>query len=177
MVHVTYQVSTWVHVGDSQRKGPENINVALGVDSQWVNDGQVMAKDERWYEIRGSSKIEMPSVSRTNIDNEDFIAFPRRQLQQGGLRDRVQVVLDEAATGLLQLCRHRYYADIDELLALYKSNDIDVRGHCIFWEVESLVQSWVRSLNSTDLSAAIQNCLSGLLTRYKDQFLHTTSTT
>lgn len=55
---VTYQVSSWVRIGSS-KSGPQNINVAFGVDSQWVNGGQVEAIDDRWYEIGGSFRIEM----------------------------------------------------------------------------------------------------------------------
>lgn len=54
---VTYQVSAWVRVS-SVRNGPQNINVALGVDNQYVNGGQVEAVDDRWYEIGGSFRIE-----------------------------------------------------------------------------------------------------------------------
>ncbi|WOL15396.1 hypothetical protein Cni_G24177 [Canna indica] len=244
-VHVTYQVSAWVRVGGSQRKGPENINVALGVDSQWVNGGQVEAKDERWYEIGGSFRIETPPASRvmvyvqgasagvdlmlaglqifpvdrkarfrhlkkltdqvrkrdvvlkfsgvdsgsplrpfvkvrqiknsfpfgacvmrTNIDNEDFVAFLVDNFNWAVFGNELKWYWTEPQQGSFN------YADADELLALCKSNGIDVRGHCIFWEVESALQSWVRSLNATDLSAVVQNRLSGLLARYKDQFLH-----
>ena len=37
---------------------PQNINVAVAVDSQWLNGGQVLARDERWYEIGGSFRVE-----------------------------------------------------------------------------------------------------------------------
>lgn len=53
----TYQVTAWVRIG-SQKNGPQNINVALGVDNQWVNGGQVEASDDRWYEIGGAFRIE-----------------------------------------------------------------------------------------------------------------------
>lgn len=56
-LHVTYQVSAWVRVS-SVTSGSQTLNVALGVDSQWVNGGQVEAKDERWYEIGGAFRIE-----------------------------------------------------------------------------------------------------------------------
>ncbi|PHT54687.1 hypothetical protein CQW23_03173 [Capsicum baccatum] len=37
-LYLTYQVFAWVKIG--QASGPQNVNVALGVDSQWVNGGQ-----------------------------------------------------------------------------------------------------------------------------------------
>ena len=54
---LTYQVSAWVRIG-SGASGPQNVNVALGVDSQWVNGGQVEINDGRWHEIGGSFRIE-----------------------------------------------------------------------------------------------------------------------
>lgn len=54
---VTYQVAAWVRVG-SGASGPQNVNVALSVDDQWVNGGQVEASDARWHEVGGSFRIE-----------------------------------------------------------------------------------------------------------------------
>lgn len=54
---LTYQVSAWVRIG-SVASGQQNVNVALGVDNQWVNGGQVDANGDRWYEIGGSFRIE-----------------------------------------------------------------------------------------------------------------------
>ncbi|KAF7830486.1 endo-1,4-beta-xylanase 1-like isoform X1 [Senna tora] len=54
---LTYQVSAWVRIG-SGSSGPQNVNVALGVDDQWVNGGQVEVADDRWHEIGGSFRIE-----------------------------------------------------------------------------------------------------------------------
>ncbi|KAJ8498258.1 hypothetical protein OPV22_008810 [Ensete ventricosum] len=56
-LHVTYQVATWVRLG-SGATGPHHVNVALGVDNQWINGGQVEANSDRWYRIRGSFRIE-----------------------------------------------------------------------------------------------------------------------
>lgn len=54
---LTYQISVWVKVG-SGINTPQNVNVALGIDSQWVNGGQVEINDDKWHEIAGSFRIE-----------------------------------------------------------------------------------------------------------------------
>lgn len=56
-LYLTYQVSAWVRIG-SGATSPQNVNVALGVDSQWVNGGQAELNDGRWHEIGGSFRIE-----------------------------------------------------------------------------------------------------------------------
>ncbi|KAH7660983.1 Endo-1,4-beta-xylanase protein [Dioscorea alata] len=245
-LHLTYQVSAWVRVG-SAKTGPQNINVALGVDSQWVNGGQVEAVDERWYEVAGSFRIEtQPSrvivyvqgpspgvdlmvaglqifpvdrkarfkhlknltdkvrkrdvilkisgldtknfcadignvvkvrqiknsfpigtcISRSTIDNEDFVSFFVKNFNWAVFGNELKWYWTESQQGQLN------YADADELLDFCNKNDIQVRGHCIFWEVQSVVQSWVQNLNKNDLMNAVQNRLNSLLTRYKGKFRH-----
>lgn len=54
---LTYQVSAWVRI-DSGSTGPQNVNLALSVDGQWVNGGQIEVADYRWHELGGSFRIE-----------------------------------------------------------------------------------------------------------------------
>lgn len=240
---LTYQVSAWVRVG-SGATGPQNVNVALSVDNQWVNGGQVEVNGDRWHEIGGSFRIEkQPSkvmvyiqgpapgvdlmvaglqifpvdrearfrylrkqtdkirkrdvilkfsgvdsssllgtlvkvrqtqnsfpfgtcVNRTNIDNEDFVAFFSNNFNWAVFGNELKWYWTEPQQGNFN------YKDADEILDLCNSHNIQTRGHCIFWEVEDTVQSWIRALNQNDLMKAVQNRLTGLLTRYKGKFKH-----
>ncbi|KAG0467219.1 hypothetical protein HPP92_018799 [Vanilla planifolia] len=240
---VTYQVSAWVRV-NSVRNGPQNINVALGVDNQYVNGGQVEAAEDKWYEIGGSFRIEkqasriivyvqgpMPGVDlmvsglqiipvdrkarfhhlkkrtdevrkrdvliklsgcnvddglgafvkvtqvknsfpigscigRTDIDNEEFVQFFVNNFNWGVFRNELKWYWTEPQQGIFN------YTDADELLDFCNKNGILVRGHCIFWEVQSAVQPWVQSLSKNNLMLAVQNRLNVLLTRYKGKFKH-----
>lgn len=54
---LTYQISAWVKVG-SCIDGPQTVNVAIGVDDEWVNGGNVEIRDDEWHEIGGSFRIE-----------------------------------------------------------------------------------------------------------------------
>lgn len=56
-LYLTYQVSAWVRIG-SGASGPQNVNVALSVDGQWVNGGQADVGSDTWHEIGGSFRIE-----------------------------------------------------------------------------------------------------------------------
>ncbi|XP_015885111.3 endo-1,4-beta-xylanase 1 [Ziziphus jujuba] len=240
---LTYQVSAWVRIG-SGATGPQNVNVALSVDNQWVNGGQVELNNDTWHEIGGSFRIEkQPAkvmvyvqgpaaginlmlaglqifpvdrqarfrylrkqtdmirkrdvvlkfsgldstsflgtlvkvrqiknsfpfgscMNRTNIDNEDFVEFFVKNFNWAVFGNELKWYWTEAQKGNLN------YKDADEMLDLCKSHNIEARGHCIFWEVEGAVQQWVRSLSKTDLATAVQNRLTGLLTRYKGKFRH-----
>nr|GMC54409.1 endo-1,4-beta-xylanase 1-like [Ipomoea batatas] len=55
-LYLTYQVSAWVRIGKAT--GAQTVNLALDVDSQWVNGGHVEINDDRWHEISGSFRIE-----------------------------------------------------------------------------------------------------------------------
>ncbi|KAK8963670.1 hypothetical protein KSP40_PGU019519 [Platanthera guangdongensis] len=240
---VTYQVSAWVRVS-SVKNGPQNINVALGVDNQFVNGGQVEALDDRWYEIGGSFRIEkqpsrvivyvqgpMPGVdlmvaqlqifpvdrrarfkylkkktdevrkrevvlkisgcnvdnfsapyvkvtqvknsfpigaciNRSDIDNENLAEFFKNNFSWGVFGNELKWYWTEPQQGIFN------YTDADELLDFFNKNGVLGRGHCIFWEVESAVQPWLQSLNKNSLTIAVQNRLTGLLTRYKGKFKH-----
>ena len=56
-LYLTYQVSAWVRIGPGAT-GPQIVNVALSVDSQWINGGEVEFNDDKWHEIGGSFRIE-----------------------------------------------------------------------------------------------------------------------
>ncbi|KAJ8762432.1 hypothetical protein K2173_007871 [Erythroxylum novogranatense] len=240
---LTYQVSAWVKIG-SGSTGPQNVNVALGVDSQWVNGGQVEINDGRWHEIVGSFRIEkQPSrvmvyvqgpatgvdimlaglqifavnrearfrhlrreidkirkrdvtlkfngvdngglfgtlvsirqiqntfpfgscINRTNIDNEDFVDFFLKHFNWAVFGNELKWYWTEPQQGNLN------YKDADDMLDLCKKNNIQTRGHCIFWDVDGTVQSWIKALNKNDLMTAVKNRVTGLLTRYKGKFMH-----
>ncbi|XP_057975026.1 endo-1,4-beta-xylanase 1-like isoform X2 [Malania oleifera] len=242
-LYLTYQVSAWVRIGPGATS-PQNVNIALSVDNQWVNGGQVEVNDDRWHEVGGSFRIEkQPSkvmlyiqgpasgvnlmvaglqvfpvdrqarfrylrkqtdkirkrdvilklsgagadslagayvivrqtqnsfplgtcINRTNIDNEDFVKFFVNNFNWAVFGNELKWYWTEPQQGNFN------YRDADELLDLCKSNNIETRGHCIFWEVEYTVQQWVKQLNKNDLMNAVQNHLTGLLTRYKGKFRH-----
>ena len=55
---VVYQVSAWVRVGNCFGKAAQKINVALGLDGNWMNGGEVEADEYSWKEIMGSFRLE-----------------------------------------------------------------------------------------------------------------------
>ncbi|CAJ2643843.1 unnamed protein product [Trifolium pratense] len=105
-------------------------------------------------------------INRTNIDNEDFVDFFVQHFNWAVFGNELKWYWTEPQQGNLN------YKDADDMLDLCEKYKIDIRGHCIFWEVDGNVQQWIKSLNKNDLSAAVQNRLTGLLTRYKGKFKH-----
>ncbi|KAL2521317.1 glycosyl hydrolase family 10 protein/carbohydrate-binding domain-containing protein [Forsythia ovata] len=105
-------------------------------------------------------------MNRKDIDNEDFVDFFSKNFNWAVFGYELKWDWTEPRKGKLN------YKDADELLDFCSSRNIQVRGHCIFWEVEAEVQSWVRGLNKYDLRSAVHERLENLLTRYKGKFKH-----
>ncbi|KAK6152993.1 hypothetical protein DH2020_012632 [Rehmannia glutinosa] len=213
-LYLTYQVSAWVRIGNRASR-PQNINVALGVDGQWVNGGQIESNDDQWHEIGGSFRIEKQPVtvmvyvqgpeagvdlmvaglqifpvdrqlrfeqlkqqtdknnfpfgsciSRSIIDNKEILDFFTKNFDWAVFENELKWYWTEPQQGNFN------YKDADELLDFCTNRNIQLRGHCIFWEAETAVQSWIHDLNENDMMSAAKNRLTGLLTRYKGKFKH-----
>jgi len=59
------------------------------------------------------------------------------------------------------------YGDADKILAWCEENNISMRGHCIFWEVEEVLQPWIKKLNKEELREAVLKRAKELPERYK----------
>ncbi|KAL9681111.1 hypothetical protein QQ045_012892 [Rhodiola kirilowii] len=105
-------------------------------------------------------------ISRMNIDNEEFVDFFTKHFNWAVFGNELKWYWTEWQQWNFN------YKDADELVELCNAHNIDLRGHCIFWEVADTVQQWVKSLNDSDLMTAVQNRLNGLLARYKGKFKH-----
>ncbi|KAL6639183.1 hypothetical protein ACP70R_022913 [Stipagrostis hirtigluma subsp. patula] len=105
-------------------------------------------------------------ISRSNIENEDLADFFVKNFNWGVFENELKWYHTEPEQGRLN------YKDSDELLEFCEKHNIQVRGHCLFWEVENAVQPWVKSLQGHHLMAAIQNRLQSLFSRYRGRFRH-----
>ena len=58
------------------------------------------------------------------------------------------------------------YAPADALLAFADENGLAMRGHCLFWEKDEWVQSWIAALDQKALRAAMERRVSATASRY-----------
>ncbi|CAI9753076.1 unnamed protein product [Fraxinus pennsylvanica] len=107
-------------------------------------------------------------INTRDVDNEDFVDFFSKNFNWAVFGNELKWVWMEPRKGELN------YKDAEELLNFCISRNIQVRGHCIFEEAESAVQSWVRGLKEDkyELMSAVENRLSDLLTRYNGKLKH-----
>jgi GH35 family endo-1,4-beta-xylanase len=59
------------------------------------------------------------------------------------------------------------YSVADEIWQICHDHNIPMRGHCIFWEKEKLVQDWIKKLNNDELRAAIGRRAIGVTSHFK----------
>ncbi|KAL8141083.1 hypothetical protein V2J09_007104 [Rumex salicifolius] len=90
-------------------------------------------------------------ISRKNIDNEDYVDFFVNNFNCATFQELKSHVVDE----MINLCQE---------------NNIELRGHCNFWEEEWTAHSKAGVLSNNDLTSAVQTRLELLLARYKGKF-------
>ncbi|EES00361.1 uncharacterized protein LOC8061351 [Sorghum bicolor] len=105
-------------------------------------------------------------INTNVIQNPAFVDFFTKHFDWAVFENELKWYHTEAQQGQLN------YADSDALLDFCDRYGKPVRGHCIFWAVENTVQQWVKSLDADGLTAAVQERLTSLLTRYAGRFPH-----
>ncbi|XP_059446333.1 endo-1,4-beta-xylanase 5-like [Corylus avellana] len=63
------------------------------------------------------------------------------------------------------------YDDADALLQFAQQLGIDVRGHTVLWEDPQMIQGWVSSLSSSELSVAVNKRIKSVMSKYKGQVI------
>ncbi|KAM0925675.1 hypothetical protein ACQ4PT_004033 [Festuca glaucescens] len=100
------------------------------------------------------------------IQDPNFVDFFTKHFDWAVFENELKWYHTEAVQGQLN------YADTDALLDFCDRYGKPVRGHCIFWAVDNMVQKWVKALDNDQLTAAVQGRLTSLLTRYAGRFPH-----
>lgn len=64
------------------------------------------------------------------------------------------------------------YTLADQMLEFVRANQITTRGHNIFWEHLKYTPPWVTKLEGIELQRAVNSRISGLMDRYREEFIH-----
>jgi len=70
------------------------------------------------------------------------------------------------------------YTTADNIYNWCSANEIIMRGHCIYWEVEGAVQDWIKNLSYAPLPAAsplrtaVENRMNSAVNHFKGKFVH-----
>ena len=89
-------------------------------------------------------------ISKSSIQNPAFVDFFTKHFDWAVFENELKWYHTEAVQGQLN------YTDPDALLDFCDRHGKPVRGHCIFWAVDRMVQKWVKDLPTDQLTAAVQ---------------------
>lgn len=112
------------------------------------------------------------AFSRNHIDNTDYLNFFKEHFEWAVCENASKWYANEWAEGNVS------YADADAIYDFCTANDIRMRGHCLFWAAQNMVQNWVQALDYAPLPAgsqlrtAVENRLDSAVNHFKGKFLH-----
>ena len=70
------------------------------------------------------------------------------------------------------------YTTADNIYNWCAANEITMRGHCIYWEANSVVQDWIKNLSyaplpqTSPLRTAVENRMNSAVNHFKGEFVH-----
>jgi endo-1,4-beta-xylanase len=64
------------------------------------------------------------------------------------------------------------YDDADRIYDWCHSNGITMRGHCLYWAAENMVQSWLKALSTDQFRAAVESRMESAVAHFKGKFVH-----
>jgi len=101
-----------------------------------------------------------------NIGNPAYAAFFRTNFEWAVMGNESKWYANEPTRSNVT------YAVADGITNYCYTNGITLRGHCIFWAVDDMVQSWVKALSDADLRVHLTNRLDSAVNHFKGTFVH-----
>lgn len=131
-------------------------------DQQSVNlkDATVTIKQLKHSFAFGSA------ITASQLGNTTYTDFFNKHFEWAVFENESKWYYNEATQGTIS------FADADALMTFCDNNDILVRGHCLFWEVDQFVQDWLKNLSTDALRAAMLKRILDAAGHFKGNFLH-----
>ncbi len=112
------------------------------------------------------------SAINWRISNPDYAQFFKDHFEWAVMENESKWYANEPTQGNVT------YETADSIYNFCQTNNIKMRGHCIFWAAENMVQNWVKALPYAPLPAAsqlltaVENRLDSVVNHFKGKFLH-----
>ncbi|MCL6590516.1 MAG: endo-1,4-beta-xylanase [Firmicutes bacterium] len=152
------------------------------VSTDWLNDANArieqIRKRDAQIMVTNTSGQPMPGVSvqvkqtkndfmfgcclaRAPMSNTQYLDFFKKYFEWAVCENEMKWYSNEPSQGNIN------YTDADYMYDWCVANGIKMRGHCIFWEVEQYVPSWVRNLTGSALQSAVDGRLNSVVPHFK----------
>ena len=99
-----------------------------------------------------------------NISNPQYALFVKTNFEWAVMENESKWYSNEPSRSNVT------YTAADTLTNFCYANGIKLRGHCLFWAVDSTVQSWVTNLSDADLRTHLTNRLNSAINHFSGTF-------
>lgn len=112
------------------------------------------------------------AISRHEMENTDYLNFFKDHFEWAVMENASKWYANEPTEDYVT------YEDADDIYNFCSNNDITMRGHCIFWASENVVQDWIKALSyaplpaTSELYISVEDRLYSAVNHFKGKFLH-----
>lgn len=143
------------------RKGDFSITaVAPNDPNLTIPDVNIQVAQTRHHFAFGSA------INRHQMSNTDYLNFFKDHFEWAVMENASKWYANEPSEDYVT------YSDADNIYSFCSTNNITMRGHCVFWAAEGMVQDWVKALSTPELQLAVEDRLDSAVNHFKGKFLH-----
>ncbi len=162
LIEMSMTSENWKQVTDERieeiRKGDALIKV-VDANNRPVSGVTVDVKQKKHDFAFGSA------LARSSMYESRYTDFFKENFEWAVFENEAKWYSTESSQGNVS------YDAADYMYEWCKENDITVRGHCVFWEVQQYVPSWVQNLSGEQLRKAIDDRLESVVPHFKGKFV------
>ncbi len=133
------------------RAGDLQIQV-IGADRKPIANATVQIQQTAHaFRFETALSTEMFAKPANTADQSRYLSLAKRLFNASVHENALKWYSTEPERGKVS------YADADRILTWSKQNNLKMRGHNLFWEVEKWNQPWLKQLSSKDLQLAVHH--------------------
>jgi len=106
------------------------------------------------------------AISQYQMDNTDYLNFFKDHFEWAVMENASKWYSNEQSQGDVN------YANADIIYNWCQANGIIMRGHCVYWCVDTYVQDWIKALDTAGLQAAVESRMNSAVNHFKGKFVH-----
>ena len=104
------------------------------------------------------------AINNGNIGNPQYAGFIKTNFEWAVMENESKWYANEPSPSNVT------YTSANNLTNFCFANNITLRGHCLFWAVDSTVQAWVTNLSNAALLVALTNRLNSAVNHFKGTY-------
>ena len=146
-----------------QHRQREAVLTILSSGGQAIGGAEVQVRQIRHHFAFGSAiNYNVLQAGRVNR----YADFFREHFEWAVLENESKWYSNEPSRGYVT------YDQADRIYDWCHSNGITMRGHCLYWAADGMVQSWLKSLNTADLRTAVESRMESAVAHFQGKFVH-----